>query len=61
MSKESEEFWTEHQKILVTLSTSNVEKLDKIAKKHALSRSAVLNLFLNNLTGEETIKLMDSL
>lgn len=46
----------EKEKILVSLSVANIEKLNRIASKYCIPRSAVLELFLNNLTGDESIK-----
>lgn len=58
--KTSEEFWENNHKVLLTLSKENINKLDMIASKYDVSRSTVLNLFLNNLTGAETISLEDN-
>lgn len=46
-------------RIIVTLSNCNIEKIDKIAERHSISRSAVVNIFFNGLTGKEIIKFQE--
>lgn len=47
----------QQKKVLLTLSDENIQKLDMIGSKYNIPRSTVLNLFLNKLTGTETINL----
>lgn len=54
--KTSEQYWENNQKCLITLSTTNIEKVDKIGRKYNLSRSAVINIFLSQLTGNEDLE-----
>ena len=46
----------EKNKVLVTLSVDNINKLDKIASNFGLTRSAVLDLFLNEISEDSKIK-----
>ena len=57
--KVPDDYWDTNKKYLITLSIENIRKVDEIGKKHNLSRSSVINILLNQLTGKENILLIN--